>query len=132
MISHFCFYKPETSRQKAGKKIKVPAYFSVFDMESFSPGAAGKRLEKLMEYFRLGHSRPLAFFLHAGARQVGRKTKDNKFGSVAADDFEKYDLKNSAVKIFFEPDSKDLEPVYNEFTAISHLLFDYSGKKGDA
>ena len=61
-----------------------------------------------------------------------RRNKDNKFGGNAVKEFEKHDLYDPAVAMFFDRESIDLEPVYEEFTKVSELVFGFQATKGEA
>ena len=136
--ARFCCYKKASGNtpELFVRQYLIPKYTTETEPASplYDPGndpspdevkAAKKRLAVLVDYFCKGHSRPLAFFLNAGKPQAGRTSEGNAFGSSAKEHFETIDLKDQAVKIFFELESTELEPVYNEFTAISEQVFGF-------
>ena len=141
--SGFCYYKEATNKKPeefviqylnpactTGTDPDTSFYNAEADDAPEEVKAARKRLAALLEYFRLGHSRPLAFFLNAGKSQITRKNPDNRFGATAVKEFDKHDHHDPAVAMFFDRESIDLVPVYEEFTKISELAFGFQTTKG--
>ena len=137
-LKHLILCAADGLREQGQPAVMPASHLCIFDttadrsyLDPLPPDEAGRRLEKLMGYFCLGHRRPLAFFLNAAAKQVGRQNKDDLFGSGAKTEFEKSDLGNPAVRIFFEPESAEQKDVYEEFTCLSNLLFGFSKRGGE-
>ena len=140
--SFFCYYEEaEKGNQEkfSAQELNPPCAngtepnTKLYDAEDDAPEAvkaARKQLAAMLEYFLLGHSRPLAFFLNAGKSQINRRNKDNHFGGNAAKEFKSQDLYDPAVSMFFDQESIEQELVYEEFTKISELVFGFLKKKG--
>jgi len=114
-----------------GTESDLPPCYEEGDSTDEVRKTARKRLAVLVDYFCRGHYRPLAFFPQAGVYQA-RKTNPNNalFSSKAEESYESWDLNDSAVKLFFELDSKDLPSVNEEFTKLSKLVFGFARGRG--
>ena len=141
--SRFCFWQEQKDHEETfnrkyldpvspnGTESDSPPYYEEDDSTDEVRKNARKRLAELVDYYCRGHYRPLAFFPNAGVYHARRTAQsDTLYSTDTEKHYKNWDLNNSAVKLFFELDSKDLPPVYEEFTKLSKLVFGFARGRG--